>query len=73
MKEPTKHDSELLEGPSAEAFDPVLEVFKRDIDFSIVERNLRLSTEERAQQLVNATRFIDKFRPLVPRPSGQSR
>ena len=50
MKEPTKHDSELLEGPSAEAFDPVLEVFKRDIDFSIVERNLRLSTEERAQQ-----------------------
>ena len=50
---------------SAEAQDPVLEVFKRDIDFTLVERNLRLTTEERAQQLVNATRFIGRFRPLV--------
>ncbi len=52
-------------GPTAEAFDPVLEAFKRDIDFTLVERNLRLSTEERAQQLVNATRFIGKFRSRV--------
>ena len=55
-------------GPTAEAFDPVLEVFKQDIDFTLVERNLRLSTEERAQQLVNATRFIGRFRPLVSEP-----
>jgi len=52
-------------GPTAEAFDPVLEVFKRDIDFTLVEKNLRLSTEQRAQQLVNATRFLGRFRPLV--------
>jgi len=55
--------AELL--PTADAPDPVLEVFKRDIDFSLVEKNLRLSTDERAQQLVNATRFIARFRPLV--------
>lgn len=53
------------EGLNARTFDPVLEVFKRDIDFTLVERNLRLTMEERAQQLVNATRFIAKFRPLV--------
>lgn len=47
------------------AFDPVIELFKRDIDFSIVERNLALTIEQRAEQLVKATRFIDKFRPLV--------
>ena len=52
-------------GPTAEAFDPVLEVFKRHIDFTLVEKNLRLSTEQRAQQLINATRFIRRFRPLV--------
>ena len=57
--------SAAVPGPTAEAFDPVLEVFKRDIDFTLVEKNLRLSTEERAQQLVNATRFIARFRPLV--------
>ena len=55
--------------PTAEAFDPVLEVFKRDIDFTLVERNLRLSTEERAQQLVNVTRFLARFRPLVEESS----
>ena len=54
-----------VSGPTADAFDPVLEVFKRDIDFTLVEKNLRLTTEQRAQQLVNATRFIRRFRPLV--------
>lgn len=57
-----------VSGPTAEAFDPVLEVFKRDLDFTLVEKNLRLTTEQRAQQLVNATRFIGRFRPLVPEP-----
>ena len=52
-------------GPTAIAYDPVLEVLKRDIDFTLVEKNLRLTIEQRAQQLVNATRFIGKFRPLV--------
>jgi hypothetical protein len=64
-------DDASEEGLSAAAFDPLLEVFKRDIDFSLVERNLRLTTEERAQQLVNATRFIAKFRPLVEGNSGR--
>jgi hypothetical protein len=72
MHERSKHESELADGPSAEAFDPVFEVFKRDIDWTILERNLHLSTEQRAQQLVNATRFIGKFRPLVPPQTGQS-
>jgi hypothetical protein len=57
------YGAELL--PTADAPDPVLEVFKRDIDFSLVEKNLQLTTDERAQQLVNATRFIARFRPLV--------
>jgi hypothetical protein len=57
-------------GPTAEAFDPVLETFKRDIDFTLAERNLTLSTDERAQQLVNATRFLSRFRPLVRDAGG---
>ena len=57
--------SSAMPGPTAEAIDPVLEVFKRDLDLTLVEKNLRLTTEQRAQQLVNATRFIGRFRPLV--------
>lgn len=54
-------DAEL----TANASDPVLERFKADLDFTLTEKNLRLTTEERAQQLVNATKFLRKFRPLV--------
>jgi hypothetical protein len=57
----------------ADAFDAVIEVYKRDLDFTLVERNLRLTTDERARQLVNGTRFIGKFRPLVTRGSAPSR
>ena len=57
---------------SAEALDPVIEVFKRDIDFTLVERNLRMTIDERAQQLANATKFIAKFRPLVSREAGST-
>jgi|GEM_PF-5368713 len=32
---------------SAESMDAVLEIFKRDIDFTLAERNLRLTIEER--------------------------
>ncbi len=57
--------SSAVPGPTADALDPVLEVFKRDIDFTLVEKNLRLTTEQRAQQLVNATRFIGRARSLL--------
>ncbi len=72
MEQAEFHDAQepegLVSGPTAEAVDPVLEVFKRDIDFTLVEKNLRLTTEQRAQQLVNATRFIGRFRPLATEP-----
>jgi hypothetical protein len=69
MESPLSRDSAANRRPgedlSAEALDPVIEVFKRDIDFTLVERNLRLTVDERARQLANATKFIARFRPLV--------
>lgn len=50
--------SEDVPWPTAEAIDLVIEVFKEHIDETLLDRNLRLSTQERAQQLVNTTRFI---------------
>ena len=66
--EEAAHSCDPVPGPSAEAVDPVLELLKQGLDLSLVEKNLRLTTEQRAQQLVNATRFIGRFRPLVPEP-----
>lgn len=56
---------ETREMLSPMAPDPVIEVFKRDVDFTLVDRNLRLTVAERAQQLVNVTGFLRKFRPLA--------
>ncbi len=56
--------------PTAEASDAVLEAFKRDLDLTLVEKNLRLTTEQRAQQLANVARFIRRFRPLVREAQG---
>lgn len=66
----TSESFDPVTGPTADAFDPVLEVFKRDLDLTLVEKNLRLTTDQRAQQLVNATRFIHRFRPLVSGTQG---
>lgn len=56
----------------ADFLDPVVEVFKRDVDFTLVERNLRLTTEERARQLVNVTSFVRKFRGAMADGVNQS-
>lgn len=73
MTKQTQHRAATTEELNPESFDPVLEVFKRDIDFSLVERNLQLTIEERAEQLVRATRFIAKFRPLVSSATDQTK
>ena len=49
--------------------DPVIEVYKKDVDLAMLDRMLSLSVAERAQQLVNVTQFLRKFRPLVQRAS----
>lgn len=65
----------LPDEPSAppDAVDPVIEAYKKDVDFTLVDRNLRLSTEQRAQQLVKAVEFIRKFRPLAAAPKAINR
>jgi hypothetical protein len=68
--EAEERPDDLIGWPDARATDPLLERLKQDIDVSLLEKNLRLTTEERAQQLVNATRFIEKFRPLVQQSHG---
>lgn len=55
----------LAPRPSAEAIDPVLEALKKDLDLTLIQRNLRLTVEQRAEQLMKAAGFIRKFRPLA--------
>lgn len=62
-EDPYQDDAGLNENATLTV--PVLDTFKRDIDFTLLEKNLRLTLEERAQQLSNITQFLRKFRPLI--------
>jgi len=42
--------------------DPVIEAYKRDIDRTLIEKNLRLSVDERFLQLIELQRFADELR-----------
>jgi hypothetical protein len=42
--------------------DPVIEAYKRDIDRTLIEKNLRLSVDERFLQLIELQRFAEELR-----------
>jgi hypothetical protein len=42
--------------------DPVVEAFRADVDVTLLERNLRLSVEERFLQLIELQRFANELR-----------
>lgn len=42
--------------------DPVIEVYKRDVDRSLIRRNLARSVEERIETLMELQRFAEELR-----------
>ena len=42
--------------------DPVVEVYKRDVDRTLLRRNLALSPEQRLVQLMELQRFAEELR-----------
>jgi hypothetical protein len=42
--------------------DPVIEVYKRDIDRTLLRENLRLTVEERFLKLMELQRFAEELR-----------
>jgi hypothetical protein len=50
-----RYDSDM--GTSAAAQDPLLEALIRDVDMSLIRRNLQLTPQQRIDQLVEMQRF----------------
>ena len=42
--------------------DPVLEVFKKDVDRTLLRENLRLTTQQRFENLMQLQRFAGELR-----------
>ena len=54
MEETTKQADEDL--------DPVIEAYKKDIDVTLIRENLRLTVDQRFQQLMRLQQFADDLR-----------
>jgi hypothetical protein len=42
--------------------DPVIEAYKKDVDRTLIRENLRLSVEERFEQLMRLQEFAEELR-----------
>ena len=51
-----------LDYPPPDFFDPVIEVYKQDVDRTIIRENLKLTHEERLRKHQNAQAFFEELR-----------
>ena len=42
--------------------DPVIEVYKKDVDRTLLRENLKLTVEERIQKMIAALRLVEEIR-----------
>jgi hypothetical protein len=55
--------SEMKESPkNAKDLDPVIEAYKKDIDVTLIRENLRLTVDQRFQQLMKLQQFAEDLR-----------
>ena len=51
-----------LDYPPPDFIDPVIEVYKKDVDRTIIRENLKLTVEERLRKHQNAQTFFEELR-----------
>ena len=51
-----------LDYPPPDFIDPVIEVYKKDVDRTILRENLKLTVEERLRKHQNAQAFFEELR-----------
>ncbi len=62
----------VCELPPPEVYDPVVEVYKRDIDRTLLIENLSLTPAERVEKLRDFVEFLAEIRQAWRRLRGES-
>jgi hypothetical protein len=58
-----KTDERLLDQLAAPLEpDPVIEAYKKDVDRTLIRENLKLSVEQRIENLMNLQQFVEELR-----------
>jgi hypothetical protein len=65
---PKSSDAERLD--EAAYVDPVIEAYKMDIDRTLIRHSLRLSVQERFENLMAMQRFAEEMRAAMLRATG---
>ena len=59
---PNKQRCGVSKLPPPDLFDPLIEMYKKDVDRTLLIKNLDLTPAERAEKLVDFVRFLDEMR-----------
>ncbi len=70
-EEPAPRHCGLSELPPADFCDPVIEAYKKDVDRTLLIRNLRLTPAERAEKFLDFMRFLTEMRRAGERLRGE--
>ena len=57
--------------PSPHWFDPIVEVYKKDIDISLIDENLKLTPSQRLQNLQSAVRGLTALRNAMDKSNAK--
>lgn len=64
-----KQEEAEIEGEELPFLDPVIELYKRDVDRSLIVQNLQLSVQQRFEQLMQLQKFAQELRAAGKRQS----
>ena len=63
----------VWEAPPPDFYDPVIEVYKRDVDRTLLRENLRLSVAERFERFDRAMRLVAELHAAGEKSRAESR
>lgn len=53
--------------PERSSIDDIIDLYKKDVDFTLIESNLRLTVEERARKFLDFMNFVGEIRGTAAR------
>ena len=59
----------MKDADKVEDLDPVIEMYKEGVDVTLIRENLRLTVDQRFQQLMKLQQFAEDLRAPVERPA----
>ncbi|HKG79949.1 MAG TPA: hypothetical protein VKA78_11030 [Pyrinomonadaceae bacterium] len=62
MKVEKRYNAAAMKETKQSSVDPLIEAYKKDIDVTLIRENLRLTVDQRFQQLMKLQEFAEELR-----------